>query len=463
MSLDEPFRVIAIISAFNEGDIIGSVIGHLIDNGIEVYLLDNHSTDDTVDQASRWIERGLLNIEKFPSCSSSQGESTGRYFDWTAILRRKEELATELPATWFIHHDADEIRESPWPGLTLKEAILWVDRLGYTAIDFQVVNFVPTDDDFKQGDDPRTYFKYYQDAAQFDKNQLKCWKAGNEPVSLALLGGHEVSFSGRRVCPVQFLLRHYPIRSQRHGVRKVFQERKTRFLKSERSQHWHLQYDNIKDEHHAFTKDPALLRRFDLDRARFNLLLPEKLLQDLADRLLKTEGELDRIRSQSQELDRNVRNLERGLDDYKKYTAELDRGREVLEAQAVRLVSENGQLRENVARLEREREAFQAQAIRLVAENGQLREYAARLEKGHDELQAQAVRLVTENDLLRANCARLEQEREAMQIRAASLENLRLNSEKRSVSLEQQLTTMQNSKSWRWTAPFRRVFRLLGR
>src|SRR5262245_41210084 len=111
----DSFRVIAIITAFNEADIISPVLGHLVENGIEVYLIDNHSTDDTVAQARPWLGRGLLDIESFPpSCTVET--SAYEVFDWTAILHRKEELAQTLCADWFIHHDADEIRESPWPG-----------------------------------------------------------------------------------------------------------------------------------------------------------------------------------------------------------------------------------------------------------------------------------------------------------------------------------------------------------
>jgi hypothetical protein len=62
----DSFHVIAIIAAFNEVDIISPMIGHFVENGIEVYLIDNHSTDDTVAQARRWLGCGLLNIESFP-------------------------------------------------------------------------------------------------------------------------------------------------------------------------------------------------------------------------------------------------------------------------------------------------------------------------------------------------------------------------------------------------------------
>src|SRR5262249_15218879 len=143
------FRVTALISAYNEGDIIEPIIAHLIENGIDVFLIDNHSTDDTVAQVSQWLGRGLVAIETFPSPEAGAGP-TDR-FAWEDILARKLALSRKMQTSWFIHHDADEIRESPWPGATLREAIQWVDRLGYNAIDFRVLNFPPVDDGFQQG------------------------------------------------------------------------------------------------------------------------------------------------------------------------------------------------------------------------------------------------------------------------------------------------------------------------
>src|SRR5262249_7491581 len=145
-------------------------------------------------------------------------------FDWDRILRRKAQLASELDADWFIHHDADEFRESPWADVTLKEAISRVDALGYNAIDFASLDFRPTDDEFRGGD-IRAAFPLYSDGASYDKVQIRCWKKCAD-VDLASTGGHEARFDGRRVFPIRFLLRHYPIRGQSHGNRKVFAERK---------------------------------------------------------------------------------------------------------------------------------------------------------------------------------------------------------------------------------------------
>ena len=63
----DDFRVVAIISAFNEEDIIDPILAHLGGNGVETYLIDNRSTDDTVERARAWFGRGLIGIESFPA------------------------------------------------------------------------------------------------------------------------------------------------------------------------------------------------------------------------------------------------------------------------------------------------------------------------------------------------------------------------------------------------------------
>jgi hypothetical protein len=266
-ALDDHFRVVALISTFNEADVIDPVLEHLASNGVWSYLIDNCSTDETVRVARRWLGRGLLGLERF------ENPPDGRT-SWKALLTRKVELARELGADWYIHHDADEIRESPWPGASLREAIRSVDRLGYNAIDFRVLNFVPVDDTFRAGDDPREHFLRWEEPADYDRLQRKCWKAGAAELSLAD-GGHDVRFADRRVFPMRFLLRHYPIRSQAHGRRKVFEDRKTRFAKEELALGWHRQYDHISRLDHMFLRNPASLRAFSLDHIRLETILAD--------------------------------------------------------------------------------------------------------------------------------------------------------------------------------------------
>jgi hypothetical protein len=52
----------------------------------------------------------------------------------------------------------------------------------------------------------------------------------------------QASFEGRRVFPLNFLCKHYPVRSQQHGMRKVFRDRIPRYTAEELSAGWHGHY-----------------------------------------------------------------------------------------------------------------------------------------------------------------------------------------------------------------------------
>ena len=254
------FKVVAIIAAHNEQDIIGQVVTDLIDQGVHIYFLDDWSTDETVSIVERHVGRGVLAIERL-------GASPSREFNWQKILQRKEALAVELDADWFIHHDADEFRESPWAGLSLAHAIEKVDRSGYNAIGFALFDFWPTGEDVAPGSDVRHTFRYYEPPREWNKLQVRCWKKRPERVDLVSSGGHDVLFPNRRVYPLRFILRHYPIRGSEHGRRKVFVERLPRFTVVERMRDWHIQYDAYGDGA-SFVRDPAAMTLYDPAAAR---------------------------------------------------------------------------------------------------------------------------------------------------------------------------------------------------
>ncbi|MBP9212585.1 MAG: glycosyltransferase, partial [Bacteroidetes bacterium] len=266
-----PFTVTAIISSFNEGDVISHVIGDLIANGVQVYLLDNCSTDNTVAEASRWLGKGLLHIERFPDDSGYSKRNSKEYV-WRDILRRKQELAQTLESDWFIHADADEFRESPFIGQTLAEGIAAVDKAGYSAINFELLNFRPTNNRFVPGSDVRKSLTHFEKGEWFDSAQIKAWKDPGVPVDLVSTGGHSVAFAGRTVYPVPFILRHYPIRSEQHGQNKVYQERLARFAKEERAAGWHVQYDELVKTKRSFLADEKDLVRYDGEQFRTELL-----------------------------------------------------------------------------------------------------------------------------------------------------------------------------------------------
>src|SRR4029450_12443802 len=87
----------------------------------------------------------------------------------------------------------------------------------------------PRPDSLRAGDDVREAFTFWAMPAPYDRRQVRCWKKTASVVDLASSGGHEVQLAGRTICPVRFILRHYPIRVQAHGERKI-RERRARFL-----------------------------------------------------------------------------------------------------------------------------------------------------------------------------------------------------------------------------------------
>jgi hypothetical protein len=62
--------------------------------------------------------------------------------------------------------------------------------------------------------------------------------------------------------PTSFLLKHYPIRSQAHGERKVFRERRPRYDPANRARGWHTHYDHLQ-EGYVFGRPQSEAGRFE--------------------------------------------------------------------------------------------------------------------------------------------------------------------------------------------------------
>jgi Glycosyl transferase family 2 len=87
---------IAIISTFNESDVIEQVVQDTIDQGCELIVLDNWSTDGTW-EILRAMQSALsrqLELQRFPAEPATQSS-------WAKILARKEEIASQFPAAGF--------------------------------------------------------------------------------------------------------------------------------------------------------------------------------------------------------------------------------------------------------------------------------------------------------------------------------------------------------------------------
>jgi hypothetical protein len=257
----------AIMAVYNEADIVRESVHKLVEQGVDVFLIDNASTDGTADRVADLVGRGVIDIEQ------ARFQENGReVYDWTALLKLKEAVSRRLGHDWFLHVDADEIRYSPWPGTSLREGLDRVDAAGYQLVNFKLFNFRLTAQTVIDGDFESS-LTLYSGTERFNQRQVKAWKAHPE-VNISALGGHHILVPGGRVFPTRFIHKHYPVRSLEHGRRKILTERKARFSQAEKARGWHVQYDHLADvDPKDVYWDAAALVAFDLAAERQQLFV----------------------------------------------------------------------------------------------------------------------------------------------------------------------------------------------
>jgi glycosyltransferase involved in cell wall biosynthesis len=263
-----PVSVLAIIPLFNERDIIAATINHLIQQGVDVHVIDNWSSDgsfEIVKALSKTYEKRIT-FERFP-------EKDSGVYEWERILRHVVEIShLKSRYKWIMLNDADELRWSPWPRHTLMEGLSFVDSLGYNAVDFTVFNFIPIKDGFSEKKDPIRFFHYGEfptDESYFV--QIKSWK--NQPnVDLTSSGGHHISFPLQKIYPLKFFLGHYPLRSEKQAKDKIFRYRRQRFNQSELKKGWHNQYDEV-DSSTSFISNKDSLINYSAKNFKANYLI----------------------------------------------------------------------------------------------------------------------------------------------------------------------------------------------
>lgn len=238
---EKKLKVLAIVTLFNEIDIIEEVINHLINEGVDVKVVDNWSNDGSYEKVKQISEENSrISVVRFP-------DSPPNFYEWGKLLKNTERLSKETEYDWIIHYDADEIRVSPWENVTLQEAISFIDYRGFNAIDFTILDFRPMcEDDYMFGDrveEKLTFFEFGKRPGHFV--QVKAWKNQNdEEIDLSTSGGHEIVFNNRKVYPIKFITKHYPLRNKEQATKKIFQERVNRISTPEKEKGWHTQYNS---------------------------------------------------------------------------------------------------------------------------------------------------------------------------------------------------------------------------
>ncbi|MEQ1704158.1 MAG: glycosyltransferase family 2 protein, partial [Ilumatobacteraceae bacterium] len=180
-------RVVAVLTVRNEARFLGACLDNLIGQGVQVYVCDNGSTDDTRAIAEQHLGAGVLAVEHVPFDGT---------YRWEQILQRKEQIFQEVDADWVMHVDADEIHLPPVGWATIPDALTEADRLGFDAVEFDEFTFVPTVEspDHDHPDFERTLRTYYPFRPR-SPHCVRAYRRHTGPIEIAWSGGHVVRFA----------------------------------------------------------------------------------------------------------------------------------------------------------------------------------------------------------------------------------------------------------------------------
>jgi len=206
-------KIVGMISAFNEEDIIEECINHHLSQGIDLVVLDTGSTDSTFEICKKFSDNQKIKLFQIKSTK----------WDLPLNLSMTYHLALRESPDWIFHIDADEFFESGQDSIDLKSAIEKVDREGFNLIQFDRFDFFMTENDNKNLESVLKKFLYYSYGGD---SFYRAWKffpgVRNDFQDGAFPIFPEVH--KYKIFPTKLVCRHYQFRTKEQGMKKI-QER----------------------------------------------------------------------------------------------------------------------------------------------------------------------------------------------------------------------------------------------
>jgi len=222
------------LPVYNEEDIIEEVVEHLLDQGLELVVLDNGSTDRTYEICKKIENKNLLNISQFKTSTYA--------YEWDSILRTLYDMALVHSPDWVIRSDSDEFLSSGIDGVNLKDAITQVDEEGQNLIQFNRFDFFMTDDDDLSAKSIKKKLPYYSYHGDF---LYRAWKY-SPGIKIGYAGGHYPIFPEGLpylISPRKFVMRHYTFRSKEQALKKMKgRTRGTNYNKTKQGVNAHIKH-----------------------------------------------------------------------------------------------------------------------------------------------------------------------------------------------------------------------------
>ena len=228
-----------ILFCYNEEKILAETLKHYLAQGIDLVIFDNYSTDSSVDIIQGFEENNphlqgrVLELIRI----ITEG------YQWQKILRSACDYMHKNLSNyrWILTIDADAFYCSPvksWPLLRFMESAA---SCGYNILNGSVYEFYPTEKDDPSIASPAERIKYYQIVNQGKQHKIFLY---HPTVDFFTQYGHVCIRDNPKICEhPRFIYKHYPWVSYEHGLVKIFNQRRPRYIERQlypdRHLHWH--------------------------------------------------------------------------------------------------------------------------------------------------------------------------------------------------------------------------------
>jgi glycosyltransferase involved in cell wall biosynthesis len=241
-------RFLGLLLCYNDDDILGPVIEHLVANHHDVVVLNHGSEDRTEEIALSYVGRGVVDyqlLDRVEVPFKQLYRIAGEYVQTTYGDRYD----------WLSWPDQDEILEGPDLTRPYHEQVTELLAAGHDWIEFENFVFWYTDADDETLTNPVERLRHYS-LYRSASPRIRGWRmsATNERKM-----GNANPPLGRK-SPTNFALRHYPMRSLAQARRRASHDRnQPGFQRGDKN--WH--YQRFREEEESLQVPAERLHRFD--------------------------------------------------------------------------------------------------------------------------------------------------------------------------------------------------------
>ena len=255
-------RICGLFFCYNEDHILAESLRHYLGLGIDLVMFDNFSTDGSLQ-----IARGFQERRDLPGRLLEIVSVKTDGYEWGKILRAASNYMHDRLAhyRWIMLIDADSFYFSPVRGAPLASFILACDCLGYNIIGGNLYEFYPTERDDSAVSATLARMHYHREMPWEEKMAQEKIFRYHPGVDFYSEFGHRILRPAPRLSPVRFIYNHYPWVTYEHGLKKIFQDRKPRYVERRQNPVNHMHYLDLLPEKSDLVRNAAELSLFDLE------------------------------------------------------------------------------------------------------------------------------------------------------------------------------------------------------